>query len=71
MKVILNGKEWIFGEGKDSVEYETIAKEAGINPLYNPSVTYRSDKREGILSPRQVLLVDDGMVINCMLECEV
>lgn len=67
MKILLNGKEVHMDEGKDQLEYDAIAHLAGVDPDRVPTVMFSSRRGDGSITRGQRLIVDDGMIINCMV----
>jgi len=67
MKIILNGKQMQMDEGKDQIEYDTVANMAGTDPARNPTVTFSSSRGDGSICRGQRIIVADGMIINCLV----
>lgn len=49
--------------------YENICYAAGYQPQNNPSTMYyyKKDKRSGIMTRGDVIAVEEGLIINCMV----
>lgn len=67
MKFILNGIEMQMDEGKDQLEYDTIAHMADLDPAWTPTITYATGRIGGTIVRGERVLVRDGMVINCLI----
>lgn len=67
MKYTLNGKEMQMDQGKDRMLYDTISRLAGIDPARTPTIMVSSKRGDGSITRGQILIVDDGMIITCMV----
>ena len=64
MIFIVNGKKIVVEKNKDRISYETVLQVAGYVGHEVLTVTYATPERQGILTSRQLALIENGMVFN-------
>ena len=62
----LNGQPQAFNGSSYLASYITICSLAGRDHKQRPTITYASPTSQGEVSPGDILVVTDGMIINCL-----